>query len=152
MCFCDTQSGCRWCFSPLVKEKNRGREGGEREKHPRLFTKHSLFYLCEAVKGLPSPFHLSLISDKALFKCLFSWPIHDWRWHLRNNSKERHVISKAGGTGWSTRCILVGSRAINMFLLRRSCQLGDVPLLRLISQWVKGVHSRLMSSMGDHLL
>lgn len=156
MCFCDPQSGCQWCFSPPVKEKNRGgereREGKEREKHPWLFTKHSLFYLREAVRGLPSPLHLSLISDKALFKCLLSWPIHDWRWHLRNNSKEHHGIGRVGGTGWSTRSILVGCGAINMFLLRRSCQLGDIPLLRLISQWVKGVHSALMSSMGDHLL
>lgn len=123
----------------------------EREKHPWLFTKHSLFYLCEAVRGLHSPLHLSLISDKALFKCLLSWPIHDWRWHLRNTSEERHGIGRVGGTSRSTRSILVWSRAINMFLLRRSCHFGDSPLLRLISQQVKGVHSRLMSSMGDHL-
>ena len=55
-------------------ERKRGRErtGGDRdgEKHPWLFTKHLLFYLRKAVRGLPSPPHLSLISDKALFKVL----------------------------------------------------------------------------------
>lgn len=42
----------------------------EKEQHPWLFTKHSLFYLRVAVRGLLSPTHLSLISDKALFKRL----------------------------------------------------------------------------------
>lgn len=128
----------------------------EREKHPWLFTNHSLFYLHKAVRGLCSPLHLSLISDKALFKCLLSWPIHDWCWHLRNNSKERCTIWREGGLGLSTCCILVGSGALNMFRLRWSCQLGDTPPshnpLRLISQWVKRVHSGLVSSMGVHLL
>lgn len=103
MCFCDPQSSCQ--FSDGGVPLHQGKEWTEREregegkKHPWLFTKHSLFYLREAVRGLPSPLHLSLISDKALFKCLLSWPIHDWRWHLRNTSEECRGISGVGGSG-----------------------------------------------------
>lgn len=159
MCFSDPQSSCQFSdgnvFSPLGEGKNRerGRTETETERSTRGYLqKNSLFYLHEAVRGLSSPLHLSLISDKALFKYLLSWPIHDWRWHLRNTSEERHGIGRVGGTGGSACSILVGSRAINMFLLRRSCQHSDSPLLRLISQRLWGVHSGLMSSMGDHLL
>lgn len=156
MCFCDPQSSCQFSDGDVSfhrgKERTERERDRDREEHPWLFTKHSLFYLHEAVRGLPSPQHLSLISDKALFKCLLFWPIHDWRWHLRNTSKERRGIGRVDVEGGSARSILVGSIAINMFLLRRSCQHGDSPLLRLISQRVKGVHSGLMSSMGDHLL
>lgn len=108
MCFCDPQSSCHFSDGNVSlhqgKKKQRERERDRqrrREKHPWLFAKHSLFYLCEAVRDLPSLSHLSLISDKALFKCLLSWPIHDWHWHLRNTSGERRDICGLGGTAGS---------------------------------------------------
>lgn len=117
-------------------KEQRGRE--KRERHPWLFTKHSLFYLHQAVGGLPSPLHLSLISDKALFKCLLSWPIHDWRWHLRNTSKMRSSIGRAGEWVGSVHSILVWSRTINTFPFRRSCQCATAPCSHSsVSGWRK---------------
>lgn len=142
MCFCDPQSSCQ--FSDGDVSFHRGKERTERERQrqreaPVAIYKTFIVLSARGSQRLPSPQHLSLISDKALFKCLLFWPIHDWRWHLRNTSKERRGIGRVDGEGGSARSILVGSIAINMFLLRRSCQHGDSPLLRLISQRVKGV-------------
>jgi len=125
MCSCDPQSGFSFFFFyggiSLHRVEGQSRErgcvgdgarDGDVEKHPWLFTKHSLFYLRRAVRGLPSPLYLSLIIDKSLFKCLLSCPIHDWRWHLRNTSEERRAIGGVGGGGGgSAHSILVGKRS-----------------------------------------
>lgn len=142
MCFCDPQSSCQFPDGavPLHWGGKEQRET-ETEKGTRGYLQNSHCYICARQSGGPSrPHHLSLISDKALFKCLLSWPILDWRWHLRNTSKEGLEACQEGG-------VAVGSWDVQMLLLR-SCQCGD----GVISQWGKAVLTGLMSSMGDHLL
>lgn len=108
MCFCDPPE---W--------------SSETEDHPWLFTKHSLFYLHRAVTDLCSLPHLSLISDKALFKCLLSWPIHDWRWHLRNNSSVPwHQWGWWVGYG---PCPAFKSESLIYLQWGKSCQHSDIP-------------------------
>lgn len=115
MCFCDPPE---W--------------SSETEDHPWLFTKHSLFYLHRAVTDLCSLPHLSLISDKALFKCLLSWPIHDWRWHLRNNSSVPWYQ-----WGWWVGygpCPAFKSESLIYLQWEKAVSTATSPHLRLISQ------------------